>query len=333
MPDILAAGAARSRPSPRSGPGTRDAPLRRAGGLVSALLEHRRVADGTPPCPTAAGECCVAAHLPQATRLVASGRPIQMVIPAFPAKSPSPRKVLGVTPDLAEEEALKYLQSLCDRLSAIYRPGVRITICSDGRVFGNVVGLTDEHVTEYGAALRGLIAGLDLVSLDVFNLEDAFGRIAYDEMRRRVCADHGEPLEVIRARVHQNRDDRRLFNGIHRFLVEDLRGVDPERSRTSLRALCKDRAYQVIQRSQAWSELVARRFPDAMRLSIHPQRPHAGKLGIRLADETADAWITPWHGVALYAGGRYTLTYRQRAEDAGARLVYRHDRPSHYVLP
>ena len=77
-----------------------------------------------------------------------------------------------------------------------------------------------------------------------------------------------------------------------------------------------------------------RRFPDALRLSIHPQSPHDdAKLGIRLADHAADAWVTPWHGVGLYLGGRYTLTYRQRAEDAGARLVYRDGRPSHYVLP
>ncbi len=266
--------------------------------------------------------------------LIASGRPLRMVLPAFPAKSPSRRKVLGVTPDLAEEMALKYLQRLCDRLSEIHRPGVRITICSDGRVFGDVVGVTDEDVSEYGVALRRLIARHDLVSLDVFNLEDVYGSIPFDAMRRRVCAEHADPIEAVRARILSDDAERRLFNGIHRFLVEDLRGVHPERSRTSLSALAKQRAYHVIQRSRAWSGLVERRFPDALRLSIHPQKPHdVAKLGIRLADEEADAWVTPWHGVGLYVGRRYTLTYRHRAEDAGARLVYQDGRPSHYVLP
>ena len=153
-------------------------------------------------------------------------------------------------------------------------------------------------------------------------------------MRRRVCAEHADPIEAVRARILSDDAERRLFNGIHRFLVEDLRGVHPERSRTSLSALAKQRAYHVIQRSRAWSGLVERRFPDALRLSIHPQKPHdVAKLGIRLADEEADAWVTPWHGVGLYVGRRYTLTYRHRAEDAGARLVYQDGRPSHYALP
>jgi L-tyrosine isonitrile synthase len=308
-----------------------NAPLRRAVDLVSALLEHQRVATDASRCAVAGGNCCIAARLPMTTRLVASGRPIRMVIPAFPAKSPSKRKVLGVVPDMAEEEALKYLQRLCNRLTALHPPGVSITICSDGRVFSDVVDVSDADVTEYGVGLRRLIRELDLDSLDVFCVEDAFGRMPFDDMRRRVCADYADPLEVIRARVQGHADERQLFNGIHRFLVEDLRAVHTERSRTSLRNLCKLRAYQVIQRSRAWSALVEERFPGALRLSIHPQRPHATKLGIRLADEAADAWITPWHGVALYAGDRYTLTYRHRAEEAGARLVYRHGRPSHFV--
>ena len=86
----------------------------------------------------------------------------------------------------------------------------------------------------------------------------------------------------------------------------------------------------MIQRSKAWSELIAIRFPDAVRLSIHPQSCGATKLGIRLIEP--DNWQTPWHGVAVDVGGRFLLFKRAQAETLGALLIHRQGRPSHYVL-
>ena len=90
------------------------------------------------------------------------------------------------------------------------------------------------------------------------------------------------------------------------------------------------RAYTVIQRSKAWGELVEKYFPDAVRLSIHPQACGSKKLGIKLIEP--DNWQTPWHGVAVLVDGRYTLLKRAQAESLGAHLVTRFGRPSHYVL-
>ena len=35
-----------------------------------------------------------------------------------------------------------------------YPPGARITICSDGRVFSDLVGVCDKDVTNYGIEIK-----------------------------------------------------------------------------------------------------------------------------------------------------------------------------------
>jgi hypothetical protein len=62
---------------------------------------------------------------------------IQMALPAFPCKSPSSRKVVGVGPDMAERVALQTLRTFARDVSTIYSPGVSIWIVSDGHVFSD----------------------------------------------------------------------------------------------------------------------------------------------------------------------------------------------------
>jgi pyoverdine/dityrosine biosynthesis protein Dit1 len=89
-------------------------------------------------------------------------------------------------------------------------------------------------------------------------------------------------------------------------------------------------AYEVIQRSNAWTRLLAQEFPHALRLSIHPQHPHSDKIGLRIT-RAADDWLTPWHGVVLLRANDYVLLKRYQAEELGAVLVEKDGRPSHFV--
>ena len=91
------------------------------------------------------------------------------------------------------------------------------------------------------------------------------------------------------------------------------------KSRTSLQKLAKKKAYEVIRRSNAWSALLKEKYPEALRLSIHPQGCGSEKFGIRLlADET---WMTPWHGVATKTLDGFILLKRYEAEKLGGDLV------------
>jgi pyoverdine/dityrosine biosynthesis protein Dit1/alpha-ketoglutarate-dependent taurine dioxygenase len=270
--------------------------------------------------------------LPKVHRALLAGEPLHFVLPAFPAKSPSPLKTLGHLPDKAEELALRYLGAVCEELRALYPPGARITICSDGRVFNDLVLVSNENVTAYVQELCARLPPLGLHMIDHFDMGDFFGEVPFDEMRAMLTSRYAESLESLKERTRTEEAHRRLFNGIHRFLFEDRLALEPGKSRNHVRQITKDQALQVILRSNAWSRLIAEHFPNALRLSIHPQSPHSEKIGILLS-EASDVWLTPWHSVALEEQGSFRLVRRREAEELGAQLVHEGDRPSHFVLP
>jgi pyoverdine/dityrosine biosynthesis protein Dit1 len=301
--------------------------------VLQFTFRHRRLLDLTTPCLDEPCDLCFAPHIGRMQSFVERQEPIHFVILAFPSKSPNTQKVLGTLPDLAERAALEFLQSFCDQLSYYHAPGARITICSDGHVFAQTVGITDEDATAYHAELEAIIAAQGAASIDFFSLSDAYGSIPYPRMREKLELDYAEDIDLIRKRVTaEDGAARQLFNGIHRFLFEDNAAIHLERSRNRVREEAKALAYAVIRRSNAWSRLIEARFPRAVRLSIHPQPAHADKLGIHLL-RTRDNWLTPWHGVALESSDGLVLVKRFQAEQAKARLVWRHNRPSHYVAP
>jgi pyoverdine/dityrosine biosynthesis protein Dit1 len=302
-----------------------------AAALLHRLFRHRRLLPDAGPCAAEPCPACLALHLPKVKYFVRGGAPVHCLLPAFPAKSPSRRKTLGPLPDGAEEQALLYLQGVCDEARAVYPPGLRVTICSDGHVFSDLVGVGDDDVTRYGREVRALVARLGLTSLDAFGMDDLYEGADYTAIRGRLVADYARPREEIEERARRFAHHRALFNGIHRFLFEEQADVRPDVSRTRLRNECHERAYEVIRRSDAWGRLLADCFPTALRLSIHPQHPHAEKIGILLG-EADDAWLTPWHGVALHHGRGWKFVKRHEAEALGARLVERDGRPSYFEM-
>jgi pyoverdine/dityrosine biosynthesis protein Dit1/AcrR family transcriptional regulator len=299
--------------------------------ILKQLFRYRRLQPTAGKCAQKPCAQCLALHLPKVRRFVTAGEPIHLLLPAFPAKSPSPQKVIGRLPDLGEELALLFLGRICAELKAVYPPGARITICSDGRVFSDLVGVSDQDVTDYGHEITRMLEDLKIDALDTFSMEDLFETADHPLMRDQLCALYADSLPAIveRARIHEHH--RALFNGIQRFLFEDRMGAEPELSKSQVRNQCKELAYQVIQRSDAWGRLIAESFPTALRLSIHPQGPHSDKIGILLGD-ASDTWLTPWHGVAVEDHGRFKLMQRHEAEALGARLVERRGRPSHYQM-
>ncbi|MFD8494757.1 L-tyrosine/L-tryptophan isonitrile synthase family protein [Amycolatopsis sp. NPDC059657] len=297
--------------------------------LHTVLAHQRRHRDGA--CTGRICLRCMRFHLDSVRATMERGAPIEFVLPAFPAKSPNPAKVLSPLPDTAEELALRFLNSLCERIAEIYPPGARISICSDGRVFSDLIGVPDDHVTAYQRGLERMIRRIGAQHLSQFTLDDVYTGAHHDEMRKVLDAGYGYDHADLRAEVKAGGHALALYRGITRFMLEDQLTPGYTGTKAALQRKCRDLAYGVISRSKAWGDLLGELFPHAVRLSIHPQACATGKIGILLA-ETPDSWLTPWHSVAVESGGTFTLMKRAEAEKAGAQLVYVAGKPSYYSL-
>ncbi|MEU8972100.1 isocyanide synthase family protein [Streptomyces monashensis] len=290
--------------------------------ILGLLLPHHRTTDHAPPTPAAFPH-----QLRRIADFVRAGAPIVFTLPGFPCKSPNPAKVLGHLPDQGERLSLDFLDALCARIEEIYPPGARMVLCSDGHVFGDLIGVPDEHIDAYADELRTHMARRELTRLSVFDLRDAFAAVPPATRRAHVQDRYAPTVDALRAELRSDTHTLALYRGITRFLVEDTDGWTGTRS--ALQRACRQRAYGVIQRSRAWGDLIAEHHPHAVRLSIHPQPIGAAKFGIRLLD-TPDAWTTPWHSAALHrTDGTWTLMPRARAARLG-RLVQREGRASHF---
>lgn len=268
-------------------------------------------------------------HLARIETLVQGNRPLELVLPAFPAKSPNRQKTISHLPDYAEVLGLERLQSLCDSISAVYAPGAHAVICSDGRVFSDLVLVSDEDVSAYGAAIDAILRERKLQRLRSFGMEEVFAGRSHEAMRAALVKDYARELDQVRADTLHRVDSRLMFNGIHRFVFEDRVALQPEKSRNRLREESKQVAYEVIQRSNAWSLLVESLFPHALRLSIHPQLASSTKIGVRLVDGE-NIWGTPWHNVAVLGAGGFRLMKKAQAEALGATLAYARGKYPYY---
>ena len=308
--------------------------------LLSEVIRFRRMAHSPHSCFPADCPVCMGPHLPKVLKAVQNGEKIRFVLPAFPGKSPNKAKVLGVLPDMAEKEALKFLNNLCDRIKTHYSHGAEIIICSDGRVFNDIVGIRDEDLTAYQKEIGQLIKKMGLKNLSTFDLDTIEKAEDYDKLRRELMEKYGASPEENRAKVKRGTQDdatpeeietHRHYLGTTRFLVEDSLFPGQTKSKNAVQKECRAKAYEVLRRSNAWTSLIAEYFPEAVRLSIHPQACGSQKLGIQLVG--ASNWLTPWHGVAVDIGSNFVLMKRRRAEKLNAKLILdSRGEPSHFKL-
>jgi pyoverdine/dityrosine biosynthesis protein Dit1 len=293
--------------------------------ILSRLFTNNRVLPGVPSGLTPSAE---ALHRPRVEALVRAGAPIELVLPAFPAKSPNPKKVLGTLPDLAEERAIERLSELLDDLTEAWPAGARLTVCSDGHVFADAVGVKDGDVDAYR---RALLASIDDRRITWFDLTTAFGAGSPDALRARLMKTYAESETSLRARAEASPSLMTQIDGIHRFLFEDEVATHPEVTKNQAKKRTRARAYEVVRRSEAWGALLGTVFPNALRLSIHPQPDPSTKIGVNLLG-VRDPWLTPWHGVAVVGRNGTSLMHREEAERGGAHIVFDEGRPSHMEL-
>lgn len=239
------------------------------------------------------------------------------ILPAFPAKSPSPAKTSGKSPDMAEVIALQELNAMCAEISRLYPPGARLLICSDGRVFSDIVGVSDETIDHYSAMIDTIISEFNLTYLATFSMDDLYPELQGDELRQKLLKQYGRSPDEVRALVCSDENYRHLFNGIHRFLLEDMKDLQQNSSRTQLSKLAKEKAYELLRRSDAWSALLSSCFQEELRLSIHPYPLRHEKFGIKMV-KSSSKWATPWHNVLVKVKDQFELMHLREALELNA---------------
>lgn len=313
--------------------------LRIAKKILAEVMMFRRVPAGASVCASGC-EKCAFLPLQKIVAAVKKNEAVTFILPAFPGKSPNPEKVLSPLPDLAERLSLGFLGELCQRIQKVYAPGIKIVLASDGRVFSDVVGMTEANVSAYQDELNKLLKEMSLSNISMFNLDDFYKGLHFVQMRDELMKSFGQTLDFLKQKIRNGAQEsasadeqeaNRMYSGITRFLFEDAMHAGQSKSRSAVQKEARTKAYEVIRRSNAWSKLIVELFPEAVRLSIHPQTCGSKKLGIRLIGD--ESWMTPWHGVAVEGNFGFTLLKRSEAEALGAKLVHFPDgRPSHFKL-
>ncbi len=299
--------------------------------ILKIIFNNRKTSEADKACLENKCATCMNLHEAKINYFTSQNQPIHFILPAFPAKSPNHEKVLGTVPDLGEEIALTTLEDLCKEIKSVYPAGARITICSDGRIFSELVGVTDEQVTNYVKGIKKSIEKLKLKFVSIVNLEDLMEGISFDELRTKVLSTYSEPLDELSSRLKTNSEFKSLFNGIHRFITDDRKVLDAGKSTNKIKEESKLIALKVIQHSNAWTRFLIHVYPEAMRLSIHPYSSHSDKIGIKLT-KALDNWLTPWHGVIVLEKEGYVLMKKNEAEEKGARLIKHGGQPWYYTL-
>ena len=295
--------------------------------LIKLLMNQRRITEESEKTCTGISCAQCTHHLQQKIQCaVAEQRPLTLILPAFPAKSANRQKTLSARPDRGEIMSLANLNQLCETMHTIHKPGIKLIICSDGRVFNDLVLVSDEDVNIYQKGIQQIILEHGFTYLSTFALDEIYPYHNHQTMRELLMIEFGRTLEELKQQISNEAQQLYQFNGIHRFIIEDQLALKPDQTKTSIRREAKHTAYEVIRRSNAWSRLLSTYFPQAVRLSIHPQPCGSEKTGIQFLPVT-NRWSTPWHNVLLKNAQGWLLVKRQEAERLGAKL-----HQDHYVM-
>ena len=237
--------------------------------------------------------------------------PIEVVLPAFPCKSPNLDKVTGTQPDKGEELAYRTMHMFAEAVKKMYPPGAKFKIVSDGHVFSDLLGVDDDLVLTYGHTIHEMTHELGLTetfefrtlkdlligkatheTIDELEVEDEdvqrdfdCGPCSADDDRKLLNALFGATKDMVREEVKGVSEVNRLFRGFSKFLFQDLAStpmLTSLPSKSAQKKHCAKLAYNMISRNRAYSDLVQLMFPMHVRISIHPHNCAGPKFGVRL---------------------------------------------------
>ncbi|KAF2746335.1 putative pyoverdine/dityrosine biosynthesis protein [Sporormia fimetaria CBS 119925] len=272
----------------------------------------------------------LSSFLPLVTEQIKIGHPVQLLLPGFPFKSPNLKdKVSGTLPDLGEELALCHLNGLCRNIEQIYGHGAEVHICSDGLVYNDLLGVSDENVWDYGEAVRQIVEKKELNHIKFIRLWDLLDHpgpwtkdfyLAHASCIRREMVYRYRDIDFENNMMGKSDEAmRRTHNGYIEAVSKDLEsspvleGLDTEARDAKVRSIAKD----MMVRWKAYASALESNRKDFVRLSIHDSDGTSNKLSMSLLPQGRGSMgYTPWHSViALELDGMYRAVHASEVRD------------------
>lgn len=266
---------------------------------------------------------------------ITENKAIRMILPAFPWKSVNKvDKVTGSLPDLGEELALHRLNQMCEDIKEVYPLGGQVVIATDGLLFDDVVGITDEETWAYGEGLiemarqHGLenirlLRAMEILGMNQGEkLDKALYMSLVEKCRQEVLTSYGRTEEEVRQMMKDDPDTLSTYCGFIRFLEADLKyspitAATKAISGSQYRKTVKKVAIQMMIRAESFTKLLQAHCTDYVRLSIHPSSGSV-KLSVPLiVQSSGDFPRSPWHSsLALGVDGSYSTVFAKDVRES-----------------
>lgn len=313
-------------PAPRPDP--RD-PVAVAGAIVDVLLLDRyRRGPATNLLDVRADvEALIA-------RRVEARAPLEIVIPSFPGRPSNPLTHVRAQPDLGEAAAFLRLWQISEHVRTFYDPGLRFVISLDGRAYAPFYGYTPQVFEPYPRDLRRLLDEMgvgDVVHLvDLQSLVDERAdefHALHAQVTDELTAQWADPDYAFRDELVESMKLGVNTAAIHAAAIKLVKYYDAAGDVTAAVARMREAvhsqafatafAYMCFLVTIKRMELLARRFPGALRGTVHPK---PGQYSPYLVRETTK--IVPWHGVAVMRpNGHVDCVYESEIFEAPERYT------------
>lgn len=253
-------------------------------------------------------------------KMVAHNQPLKFAMLGFPFKSTNTRdKVLSAYPDKGEELTMANFKAMNDKLKQVYEPGMALSILSDGYVFNDIWGISNEVTTEYLNISKefGQEQG---APLDWYSLPDFYsGRCDLEKARDKMEQQFGITEEQLQYRIMYDADVNYTYRGMIRFVSEEYAYREFTSGKAKERAV-KALVRRTMLRNEAFDNMVRHIFKDHIRLSMHQSVNNGKKYSIKLIDSPY-ARHSAWHSAVVLDGPDVITMHKRDALALGYELV------------
>jgi pyoverdine/dityrosine biosynthesis protein Dit1 len=252
---------------------------------------------------------------------ISHGKPIEIILPAFPFKFTHPLKTGSVGADMSEIVSLSKLHELCTQVKRVYPKGLKISIIRDGALYADVFSRSATSAQQYGldlhrfVKLMGLedeISFLDLRSTlhsqPDFRQKYQQAASVVDEILKDPKSLR-ETVQALRGSAAANLPTTGIPHGtIERiFSLEEkelnLNEILLKRN-IEHRAENAARDYLILNKTIELLDLYNRVQPTALRGSAHLGE---GKIPLQLTRKKTQ--LFPWMGVSVQDSKGFTVRY------------------------